>query len=105
MLSKKSNKKSKEFKMFDFVSIGHVHDFGNGSISFNADFGVDGVPMITIYNLTWREGKRKDGTEYKFVSMPQEKGSDGNYYNRVYFPISDDLQDRIEMMLAEALDQ
>lgn len=107
MLSKSKNNKSKnnkkDFKSFDYVALGHVHDFGNGRISFNADFGMDGTPMITIYNLTWVEGTKKDGTEYKFVSMPQERGSDGNYYNRVYFPIDDTLTDAIEKLLSDVL--
>lgn len=107
MLSKKSNGNGnkKDFARFDYIKIDHVHDFGNGSISFNADFGFEGQPAITIYNLTWREGTRRDGTEYKFVSMPQEKGNDGNYYNRVYFPISDDMRDTIEKLLGDALEE
>lgn len=105
MLSKKNNGNKKEFEEFDYLKIDHVHDFGNGSISFNADFGFNGKPAITIYNLTWREGTKRDGTEYKFVSMPQEKGKDGNYYNRVYFPISDGMRDIIEEMLEKELNK
>lgn len=106
MLSKKnsSKKQQKEFKRFDYVKVNRVHDFGNGRIGFNADFGFDGVPAITIYNLTWVEGTRKDGTEYGFVSMPQEKGSDGNYYNRVYFPLDDGMTSAIQGMLEDALE-
>lgn len=103
MISKKKNQSKKEFKGFDYVALGHVHDFGNGRISFNADLGFNGVPVITVYNLTWVEGTRKDGSEYKFVAMPQEKGSDGNYYNRVYFPVDDTLTDMIEGLLTDAL--
>jgi DNA-binding cell septation regulator SpoVG len=34
-----------------------------------------------------------DGTV--FIGLPQYKGSDGNYYNQVYAPLDDDLQQQI----------
>lgn len=41
-----------------------------------------------------------DGTV--FVGMPQYKGSDGNFYNQVYAPFDDDLQ---QMIIDEVVKQ
>ena len=40
---------------------------------------------VTIYNCRVATGKNGD-----FISFPQYKGSNGNYYNNVYAPISDE---------------
>lgn len=109
-LSKKSNTESKKDAMqpFNHVKVRRAHDFGNGRISFDADFGIKGEKstienvFLTIYNLTWIEGE-KNGREYKFVSMPQRKGSDGNYYNICRVNISDDLLEDIESQLSDLL--
>lgn len=108
-LSKKSNTEKKdEMQTFSFVKVRRCHDFGNGRISFDADFGIHAekstlnLVYVTIYNLTWCEGQ-KNSKEYKFVSMPQRKGSDGNYYNICRVNISDDLLADIESQLSDML--
>lgn len=111
-LSKKSKAESKEKKdamqPFNYVKVHRCHDFGEGRIAFDADLGIKAEKstvtnvFVTIYNLVWVEGE-KDGKEYKFVSMPQRKGSDGNYYNICRVNISDDLLDDIESQLADML--
>lgn len=108
-LSKKgSTKKEDTMHAFNYVKVRRCHDFGNGRISFDADFGIHAekstVTLIyaTIFNLTWVEGE-KNGKEYKFVSMPQRKGSDGNYYNICRISISDDLLEDIEKQLSDML--
>lgn len=109
-LSKKSNTESKKDAMhpFNYVKVRRCHDFGNGRISFDADFGIHAekstvtLIYVTIFNLTWCEGE-KNGKEYKFVSMPQRKGSDGNYYNICRVNISDDLLADIESQLSDLL--
>lgn len=102
MISKKQNdgkkKQSDVINDFQIVVVSHVHDFGNGRIGFNATF--DG--LVTIYNMTYIEGN-KNGKEYAFVSMPQEKGKDGNYYNRAWLHITDDLLSSIQSQLEKAL--
>lgn len=108
-LSKKSNTEKKDtMQAFNYVNVRRCHDFGNGRISFDADFGIHAekstvtLVYVTIFNLTWIEGE-KNGKEYKFVSMPQRKGSDGNYYNICRVDISDDLLTDIESQLSDLL--
>lgn len=101
MLSKAKTASNKAgFKnAFKSVTVDHVHDFGNGRISFNAVFD----DVIKIYNLTWVEGV-KNGKEYKFISFPSRKGKDGNYYNDVFFEITSDIQDSIEAQIAGVIE-
>lgn len=108
-LSKKSNTGKKEtMQSFNYVKVRRCHDFGGGRISFDADFGIKAEKstvtnvFVTIFNLTWVEGE-KSGKEYKFVSMPQRKGGDGNYYNICRVNVSDDLLADIESQLSEML--
>lgn len=108
-LSKKSRTEKKDsMQSFNYVKVRRCHDFGNGRISFDADFGIKAEKsaveniFVTIFNLTWIEGE-KNGKEYKFVSMPQRKGSDGNYYNICRVGISDDLLSDIESQLSDML--
>lgn len=108
MLSKgKSNQKSEnKMQAFTWVKVERCHDFGNGRISFNASFGMGDAekeePLIRVYGLTWVEGTNGK-KEYKFISMPQRKGSDGNYYNECYISITDELLDQVEMQLGTML--
>lgn len=110
-LSKKgSAKKEETMQAFNYVDVKRCHDFGNGRISFDAEFGIKmdtpekhwSEVYVKVYNLTWIEGE-KNGKEYKFVSMPQRKGSDGNYYNICRVNISDDLLEDIEKQLSDML--
>lgn len=110
-LSKNHNSKEskKDFmQAFDFVKVRRCHDFGNGRIAFDADFGMKSEKstekniFLSVYGLTWCEGTKSKG-EYKFVSMPQRKGSDGNYYNICRVQISDDLLQDIESQLMDLL--
>lgn len=103
----KSSKGRKEYTAIPFVRVLRVHDFENGRISFNADFYMekpaDGVkPVFTVYNATWIEGTRDDGTEYAFISAPQVKGSDGNYYRTCNLDF-DALKDEIQKQITDLL--
>lgn len=82
----------------EYVRVRRAHDFGNGRIAFDCDLD----NLVTIYGCTYIEGV-KDGKEYSFVSMPQVKGSDGNYYNRVYFIVNDEIKDQIIKQLEDLL--
>ena len=63
------------------------------------DMEVNGVK---IYNCTYREGI-KNGKEWNLVDFPSVKGKDGNYYNRVWFPISKELCDSIAKAIEQKL--
>lgn len=109
-LSKKREKKGSGLAEFNAVKVTRCHDFGNGRIGFSADFGIHADAstvtnyFVSVYNLTWIEGE-KNGRAYKFVSMPQRKGSDGNYYNVCRVDISDKLLEDIENQLSKLLDE
>lgn len=97
---KKEQQKKQEFKFFDGVKVVRCHDFGNGKISFDAIFD----DSVEIYGMNYIEGKKKStGEEYAFISFPQIKGSDGNYYNRAYLVITDELKDSIISQLEQML--
>lgn len=97
--AKKTKTNKPQLKSFTAAHVERAHDFGGGRISFTCTF--DGT--ITIYNMMYVEGT-KDGKDYAFVTMPQTKGKDGNYYNMCYSPITDALQDDIIKQLADLLD-
>lgn len=100
---KKENGNSKKHDMQEFVNakVGRVHDFGNGTISFNCTFD----DLITVYGMKYIEGKKKDGTEYSFFSFPKHRGNDGNYYNHCYCFITESLHDQIIEQLEKALNE
>lgn len=58
------------------------------------------VNGITIYGCWLREGKE----DKNFISFPSYKGSNGSYYNHVWFKISDDMQAEIEKQIEKKLD-
>ena len=59
------------------------------------------VNGVMIYGAYYRAGKTKKGDDYRMIAFPSKKGSDGKYYNHVYFKVSDELLDVIE----EQIDQ
>lgn len=101
-LSKKkaSGEKQTITHVFTDVRVVRAHDFGNGQIAFDAVFN----DLVQVYGMKYIEGTKHDGTEYSFVSFPQIKGKDGNYYNRVYLVIDDDLKESIISQLEILLD-
>ena len=58
------------------------------------------VNGVTIYNCRVATGKNGD-----FISFPQYKGSNGNYYNNVYVAISDEDSKKILAEVQEAIDE
>ena len=61
------------------------------------------VNGIMIYGCSYRTLHRKDdGSEFAKIGFPSRQGSDGNWYNNVYFRITDEMIDAIEKGL-EAL--
>lgn len=63
------------------------------------------VNGITIYDMIYRSGVSKKNNEYELISFPSRKGSNGIYYNHVWFSISKELETAIMDMIAEKIDE
>lgn len=61
------------------------------------------VNGIKIYGCWFKEGSGKGGKEYSFVSLPSKKGKYENYYNVVWFPISEELTKEIREQIVKML--
>ena len=96
---KKSNTNNKK-SVVKKVEVTRAIEFSSGDVAF--DLKVDDA--ITIYSMLYKEVISKDGKEYQIINFPQEKGKDGNYYNRVYFFIDDELKAEIIRQLEEKVD-
>ena len=82
------------------AEVTRVHDFSkDGKTVIGFDMKVNG---ISISGCTYREGV-KDGKEWKMVTFPQRKGSDGNYYNIVWMPVSKELTETIASQIEQML--
>lgn len=68
------------------------------TISF--DITVNG---ITIYGMIYRAGVSKNNKDYELISFPARKGTDGNYYNHCWFPISNELMENIKEQIAKVV--
>lgn len=66
-------------------SVRRAKEFNDGGIVF--DLNVDD---ITIYGCRIIQGKKGD-----FVSFPQRKGKDGNYYSHVYLALTEEETEEI----------
>lgn len=65
------------------------------------DMEVNGV---TIYGCNYKTLHRKDnGEEFAKIGFPSRKGSDGKYYNEVYFKITDELLKEIEPQIEKLI--
>lgn len=56
---------------------------------------------VTIYSCWYNEYKTKEGKDGTMLSFPSYKGTDGNYYNYVWFPISTELKNDIIAQIEE----
>ena len=98
---KKSNASNKDKKsVVKKIEVTRAIEFSSGDVAF--DLKVDDA--VTIYSMLYKEVTSKDGKEYQIINFPQEKGKDGNYYNRVYFYIDEDLKAEIIRQLEEKVD-
>lgn len=66
--------------------VGRVRVTGRGQVFFTLI--LNGVSISNCHIAETSDGQQ-------FISMPQYKGSDGNYYSTVYAPMTDDLQAEI----------
>ena len=67
-------------------------------INFNAR-----VNGVTIYGMQYIEYVNKEGQPASMIVPPSYKGSNGQYYNNAWFPISRELQAEIEKQLDSLL--
>lgn len=82
------------------VKVTRVHDFSkDGKVTISFDMIVNGVKINGCF---YREGE-KDGKPYELISFPAEKGSDGKYYDKAFFKISDELKKDIENQIEAML--
>lgn len=92
------NSKKNEDKVNYEVTVIGARQTKNDAIVM-VDLDVNGVK---IYSCILKEiTVKKDGEKYKagdtcyVLNLPQEKGSDGKYYDRVWFPISKKITDSV----------
>lgn len=78
------------------IKVNNAKFFNDNAISFSLT--VNDV----VVNGCWYRSGVKDGKEWEILSLPQYKGSDGKYYNVVFFPINsykDQIINEIEGLL------
>lgn len=75
-----------------------VKDENEQVISFDVNVG-----DVTIYGMIYRSGISQNDKEYELISFPARKGTDGKYYNHVWFPISRELQNSIIEQISNKL--
>lgn len=104
MAIKKNSKKeeTKEVKQLE-ITVKRAKDFSDDEkTSIAIDLEVNGV---TIYNCWYREGKKKDGTDYSMVAFPsrEDPKNKGKYYNHAYVKLSDkdieNIAEQIEQLI------
>ena len=99
----KSEKKEK--KNYD-VKVINARETKNDSIVM-VDLEVNGVKIYSciLKEITCKKDgeKHKKGDKCLIFNLPQEKGTDGKYYDRVWFPISNDMVDSIAAQVEDKL--
>ena len=85
-----------ETGIVESFDIDRVRRSSNGMIYFNLT--LNGVKVNGCYLKEWKDGRQTK----TFIGLPSYKGSDGNYYNHVYFRFSDEDQDAIIDKVYEA---
>ena len=95
MASKASKKENTYLNIGKDWEVKNVRD-----LDFGTFFTLQ-LPGLALYNLRVVPSGRKYDA---FIGMPEEKGKDGNYYNRVYFFIDDELKAEIIRQLEEKVD-
>ena len=105
MAIKKNSKKeaeTKEVKQLE-ITVKRAKDFSDDEKTCIAiDLEVNGV---TIYNCWYREGKKKDGTDYSMVAFPsrEDPKNKGKYYNHAYVQLSNEdienIAEQIEQLI------
>ena len=101
--AKKQTKKEEAKSERTFAEI-REHEIGNVRVidTKNGDMVLFTLSIngVTIYNCRVATGKNGD-----FISFPQYKGTNGNYYNNVYVAISDEDSKKILAEVQKAIDE
>ena len=101
-----SKKKTTEKKEY-IIKVLATRETKNDAIVM-VDIDVNGVKIYSciLKELTVKEdGKKyKKGDKCYVLNLPQEKGSDGKYYDRVWFPRSNDMIDSVVEQVSEMLE-
>ena len=93
----------KKEKIEYVVKVLIAKDFTEKSkLDTNVAFDME-VNGIKIYGCWLKEGTSKDGKDYSVISLPSQKGKDGNYYSVAWFPISKELTKDIREQIANML--
>lgn len=61
------------------------------------------VNFVTIYGMIYRSGVSSKGKDYELISFPARKGTDGTYYNHVWFGINKELEAVIKSEIEDIL--
>lgn len=104
MAIKKNTKKAeetKEVKQLE-ITVKRAKDFSDDEkTSIACDLEVNGV---TIYNCWYREGKKKDGSDYALISFPSRKDEKTDkYYNHAYVNFSDEDIENIAAQIEQLI--
>ena len=93
----------KEKRVEYIVKVLRAKDFTEKSkLDTNVAFDME-VNGIKIYGCWFKEGTSKDGKDYSVISLPSQKGKDGNYYSVAWFPISKELTKEIRDQIVNML--
>ena len=93
----------KEKRVEYVVKVLRAKDFTEKSkLDTNVAFDME-VNDIKIYGCWLKEGTSKDGKDYSIISLPSQKGKDGNYYSVAWFPISKELTKEIREQIVNML--
>ena len=105
MAIKKNSKKEEtkeEVKQLE-ITVKRAKDFSDDEkTSIAIDLEVNGV---TIYNCWYREGKKKDGSDYSMVAFPsrEDPKNKGKYYNHAYVKLSEEDVENIASQIEQLI--
>ena len=95
----KGKTEAAEALKIETLEVTRATEFSSGAVGF--DCTVNG---IKIYGMTYRMVQDKQtGNDVPFIGFPARKGSDGKYYNNVWFKIDEKDIGRFEKLIDEAL--
>lgn len=95
----KKNEQTEEKTNYE-VEVLTAREFKPASKKIDTSIGFSmKVNGITIYNCIYNVGTSKKG-DWDAINFPQVKGKDDNYYNLVWFPITQELKDEIVKQLS-----
>ena len=100
-INNKKEEQKQEVRTDYEVKILKVKARENRKDCYRFDAEVNGV---TIYGMEYITYTAKNGDERSFIAFPQYQSSDGKYYNHVYFPVNDPLNDKLFASIEKQID-